>query len=873
VKYSELFVGRSDTYAIANVRGKGYRPVKHRLTALTLGKHLRGEITAGLYLIRPKDNSIRTMVIDIDKDDESLVKAIAQAAVIEVPDTSILLERTGGRGWHIWIFVDDWIKAKTARAFMRAILEGVDLDYPVELYPKQDRVRGSGLGNLVRLPLGVHQLTGKPGQLYNAFALPFDVEGEEDPELPFEPAPAHLIQQVADAKLDRERASASAVGTDDAAGPTTLFCIDSYQKGVAKGFRDEAMFRLAAYLHRQQIPKAAALVALNQANQGNKPPLPSSDIHTKLESAYSGAGYGLPCSSDRVGLDSQFCNPACPVYITAKGRTAGLPTGTGVFPRIINRKGMYVFQTRTTSGIKEKVLSNFTMDVISRLEMPEDGADVLRVRIIAQAGREDIMDISVNAFSSRALILRCLVRAEYAWYGSDVHCQYLKSHLTDGEMNTQHAVTRLGRASTEGDDIWVMPNGILTQDGLDREAAYTYHRPDHFGRVAIRIPDKSFSRKRMKEVLKLLFDTNELSVMVPVMGWTFSVPFKPFFVRALGHFPLLMLYGTRGAGKTQMVQRTVMPLFGYDSREPQVLFCDTTRFVLVSYGAATATVPLFLDEYRPSALPGTKLRQLWDNWRHSYAEDVDHRGQADLSRLSFKQTAPIIVAGEEMVIDPAMQERMVQVAMSPDYLTPERQAAFRAMPPLEMASKEFVQACLGIDPTPVLDLARERMSGQWERLVSPRLYDNLLVIAFGLEIWSKITGRKITKRIADRIGDLPHLVRDTEGEIRTPLWVDDFLLDIAGIIEERGPFTWGIVERDGDCSKMYFNLRRGHAEWSRDMRSRGEQAAGLQPIKRQLGERAAAKFIIDRSLQKRMMGANTRVWVIDLTALREMIDG
>ena len=322
-----------------------------------------------------------------------------------------------------------------------------------------------------------------------------------------------------------------------------------------------------------------------------------------------------------------------------------------------------------------------------------------------------------------------------------------------------------------------------------------------------------------------------------------------------------------------MVQRTIMPLFGYDSREPQVLFCDTTRFVLVSYGAATATVPLFLDEYRPSALPGTKLRQLWDNWRHSYAEDVDHRGQADLSRLSFKQTAPIIVAGEEMVIDPAMQERMVQVAMSPDYLTPERQTAFRAMPPLEMASKEFVQACLGIDPAPVLDSARERMSGQWERLVSPRIYDNLLIIAFGLEICAKITGRKITKRIANHIGDLPHLVRDKEGEIRTPLWVDDFLLDIAGIIEERGPFTWGIVERDGDKSVMYFNLRRGHAEWSRDMRSRGEQAAGLQPVKRQLGERAASRFIIDKSMQKRMMGANTRVWSIDLTALREMIDG
>ena len=170
-------------------------------------------------------------------------------------------------------------------------------------------------------------------------------------------------------------------------------------------------------------------------------------------------------------------------------------------------------------------------------------------------------------------------------------------------------------------------------------------------------------------------------------------------------------------------------------------------------------------------------------------------------------------------------------------------------------------------------MARERMSGQWERLVSPRIYDNLLVVAFGLEIWSEITGRKVTKRIANHIGDLPHLVRDKEGQIRTPLWVDDFILDIAGIIEERGPFTWGMVEIDGDRSMLYFNLRRGHAEWARDMRSRGNQAAGLQPIKRQLGEQAASRFVVDRGFQKRMMGANTRVYVIDLTAMREVADG
>jgi hypothetical protein len=215
---------------------------------------------------------------------------------------------------------------------------------------------------------------------------------------------------------------------------------------------------------------------------------------------------------------------------------------------------------------------------------------------------------------------------------------------------------------------------------------------------------------------------------------------------------------------------------------------------------------------------------------------------------------------------------MIQVAMSPDYLTHERRRAFKDLPPLEMASTEFIKACLKIDPEPIADKARERIAGTWERQVSPRIYDNLLVTAFGLEIWAKISGGRVTKAMASNIFNLTHMVQDEEGEIRTPLWVDDFLLDIAGIIEEKGPFTWGMVEKDGNDSIMFINLRRAHAEWAKDMRSRGDQAVGIQPIKRQLDERAAAQFVMGKGLQKRLMGANTRVFKINLTAMREVID-
>jgi hypothetical protein len=319
-----------------------------------------------------------------------------------------------------------------------------------------------------------------------------------------------------------------------------------------------------------------------------------------------------------------------------------------------------------------------------------------------------------------------------------------------------------------------------------------------------------------------------------------------------------------------------MPLFGYSSREPQIHFCDTTRFVLVSYGASTTTVPLFFDEYRPNALGSAKLRQLWDHWRHVYAGDTDHRGQADLSRLDFKQTSPVIVAGEELVIDPAMQERMIQVALSPDSLDTDRRRAFQTLPPMELAAKEFILHCLELDPIPLLDRAKEMVTGKWERLVSPRIMDNLLITAFGITLWSDLSGVALTGEMQKAIFNSSMMVYQGENDedgLRTPLWVDDFLLDVAAMVQEKGPFSWGVIDMESDKEVMYFNLRRAHAEWSKDMRARGDVAVGLEPIRRQLSEKSSAGFVLDRAIQKRMPGAgNMRVYKVDLAGMRERID-
>jgi len=75
-----------------------------------------------------------------------------------------LPEFSGGKGYHFWYFFHEPISASRARNVLTAMTKKIAPDltsFHLEVFPKQDRLAGKGLGNLVKLPLGIHRKTGK----------------------------------------------------------------------------------------------------------------------------------------------------------------------------------------------------------------------------------------------------------------------------------------------------------------------------------------------------------------------------------------------------------------------------------------------------------------------------------------------------------------------------------------------------------------------------------------------------------------------------------------------------------------------------------------------------------------------------------------
>lgn len=151
--YQNLFVHRPDVYARQTAAGS-YFLVRQPVDEQVIGKHLRGEITAGWYAIRP-DSTTRWVCLDADRADGLAQLQVAWKA-LDRRGLAAQLERSR-RGGHLWILFEP-LPARLARRLVLGILPDLE---GIEVFPKQDQLSEGGYGSLVRGPFGIHRRSGE----------------------------------------------------------------------------------------------------------------------------------------------------------------------------------------------------------------------------------------------------------------------------------------------------------------------------------------------------------------------------------------------------------------------------------------------------------------------------------------------------------------------------------------------------------------------------------------------------------------------------------------------------------------------------------------------------------------------------------------
>ena len=138
--FMSLFGGRTDAYGTWEGGS-----VKADVAYSTFARHLYGQELVGIYPLT--DNStVMWGCTDIDVDEIDL--ALNLKTAFEIKGIQSFVEKTR-RGYHVWVFADDWIPAPIMRRAFLAAHEAVKVPAK-EVNPKQEEA--TGLGNYVRLP-------------------------------------------------------------------------------------------------------------------------------------------------------------------------------------------------------------------------------------------------------------------------------------------------------------------------------------------------------------------------------------------------------------------------------------------------------------------------------------------------------------------------------------------------------------------------------------------------------------------------------------------------------------------------------------------------------------------------------------------------
>ncbi|MCU0588879.1 MAG: CRISPR-associated primase-polymerase type A1 [Syntrophobacteraceae bacterium] len=183
-RFLQLFQGREDCFARQwadrKAGTRGYVPVRRPMTAADVRDHVRGLRTYGIYILQ-QDSRVRLAVVDADlaarlrggslsAADRDLARREKSYLLERLPESArraglpCLVEFSGGKGFHFWFFLAGPVPAASARQALQRLTRPLEPDlscFTLEVFPKQDQLAGKGLGNLVKLPLGLHRGTGK----------------------------------------------------------------------------------------------------------------------------------------------------------------------------------------------------------------------------------------------------------------------------------------------------------------------------------------------------------------------------------------------------------------------------------------------------------------------------------------------------------------------------------------------------------------------------------------------------------------------------------------------------------------------------------------------------------------------------------------
>jgi hypothetical protein len=293
--FRDYFVQRNDCYPLQyGYNGGGYKVVHRKLSNQIIERHLKGELTIGLYCT-PNGFS-KWLCIDIDNLEKSAVREVQNhARRFHIPYTT---EFSGKKGYHLWVFFDSLYPNRIARALASVF------SFNHEIFPKQDRITPGKLGNLVKAPLGIHQGTGKRCLFLNHDLNPeqdqYDVLTSFKRINPIQIMKTEMPEIWSRIHQDFKKTSHAKPSQYSNQIPLIKDCVRiAILNGTIRGRRNQIGHIIASELRNSGMHILTSENLLVKIwNQQNNPPLEYRELKRIIDSAYGKKRYRYGC---RIG--------------------------------------------------------------------------------------------------------------------------------------------------------------------------------------------------------------------------------------------------------------------------------------------------------------------------------------------------------------------------------------------------------------------------------------------------------------------------------------------------------------------------------------------------------------------------------------------
>jgi len=207
-------------------------------------------------------------------------------------------------------------------------------------------------------------------------------------------------------------------------------------------------------------------------------------------------------------------------------------------------------------------------------------------------------------------------------------------------------------------------------------------------------------------------------------------------------YPHLLLIGEAGSGKSNTLERVILPIF---SKVRIAAASQVTRFTIIKESTSSNLLPQPLDEFKPSKIDRLTLNVLLNHMRNAYDGTDGERGRADQTSVKYPLTSPLVVAGEESPSEASIRERSIELLFSKkDLKSEEHRLAFAklsAMPDtLASFGRSLLDAALNIAATEAETWYKTGL-GQFELGMPSRIRSNLACCVAGLRLVERICQR------------------------------------------------------------------------------------------------------------------------------------